>query len=77
LTSFGTQRAEAGFPPFAFADPVSRLSPDQLMWRPRSASALDPDAGTGETRLPPASFVQPQVLPVPRAAQPEDSAAQD
>jgi beta-lactamase class A len=77
LTSFGTQRAEAGFPPFAFADPISRLSPDQLMWRASSASALDPDAGAGETRLPPAGFEQPHVLPAPPPAQPEDSEPQD
>ncbi len=65
LTSFAVWRTQAGFPPFAFAGPNKRLSPDQLMWRVRSSSALDPDAAEGETVLPPAGMAQP--VPQPQA----------
>lgn len=65
LTSFGVWRSQEGLPAFAFAGPSVRLTPDQLMWRVRSSSALDPDAGNGETLQPPASL---PLAPLPQAA---------
>ncbi len=69
LTSFGAWRVQEGLPAFAFAPPSARLTPDQLMWKVRASSALDPDAADGET-LPPPSPLRQAPLPEAGATQP-------